>query len=237
MCPESTHRPVFALEHHDGSTQLRTRSLHRATPDAQEKTDGLCQTHHSCLPENRPQGSRPPPRAEGWRDSRPHRSAPRAASRGDHVLREQMRAPARPAPPQRQSPQGTGGPASVGTQAPGPRPRRPRAQTPGSAVGGGGRERHGAHPQAQSAHLLTGNLLLAAAVTRQGELGAGLVVCLQGARRLSEPRPGVRGASAAQGRARLDARRPREGGAGLHAASARSPSCRPGSRVPCSAGS
>ena len=31
----------------------------------EKKTDGLCQTHHSCLPKNRPQGSHPPPRAGG----------------------------------------------------------------------------------------------------------------------------------------------------------------------------
>lgn len=49
--------------------------------------------------------------------------------------------------------------------------------------------------------------------------------------------PGCGGRPRAQGRARLDARRPREGGVGLHAALARSPSCRPGSRAPCSAGS
>ena len=142
----------------------------------------------------------------------------------DHVLCEQTRAAAHPTlpHPQRQRPPANWEPRHS-VEHPSARSPPPRAKgaDPGWCLGGWGGGRDMAPTLAQSAHLLTGDLLLAAAVARQGELGADLVVRLQGARRPSEPWPGVRGASTGSGPARLDARRPREGDAGPRATPAR----------------
>lgn len=147
--PESTHRPVLTLEHRDGSTQPQTSSLYRATPDTQRKrrqTDSVrCTTAAS--PKTGHRALILPQELEGWRDSRPHRSDPHTASRDVRGAREttccgsrRELLPTLPRPTLRdRDPQQTGSPDTAwNTQAPGPRPRGPRAQTPGSALGGGG---------------------------------------------------------------------------------------------------
>lgn len=197
MCPESTHRPVFALEHHDGLGTVAEHVLSTERPQTLKK-------RRTRTPVRRTTAASPKtghralvlPQSRGLRDSWPHRSAPAQPAGGETTYCGALRAPARPPPLRDRAPRAQGAPPAW---APSTRSWPPQAQgadTGQCRGGGGGRDMEPTlRPRAPT--FSRAIFFLPQPSHRQGELGAGLVVP---ARACGQSLARGAGASAAQGR-------------------------------------
>lgn len=206
--------------------------FHRATPDAQEKTDGLCQrTTAASLKQARALAL---PQSRGLRDSAATQAAPRAASRGRPRLREQMRVTLlRPRPARDRAPRAQGAPPRAPTRSPSP---QAQGADTGQCRGGGGGETW-SPPQPRAPTFSRAIFFLPQPSHVRGNLGQVWWCACKGRGGCQEPRPGVRGGVRGPGPGPVwTPSRPREGGAACmlprHATFMSA-----GSRVPCSAGS